>query len=120
MGVDDVGIDDDTEGGGRRVVRAVLLDVGEGFHDGSSQPLVQLSGGEVVGHVEIEGAAHDTLGDGEVQKAVELRSDAVVDGEGLQNTPPDGDIWNLLLRHVAPGKVDVPRPRDDTAQPVDN
>ena len=63
----------------------MLIDPREGLHDRRAHALVDLRGGQVVGDVEIEGAAHDALRDGETQEALQLRRDAVVPGEFVEH-----------------------------------
>ena len=92
-------IDHDTERAGRRV----HVDPGEGLHDRGPHALVDLRRGEVVRHVEVEGAAHHALRHGEVQEPLHLRADAVVAVEVTEHGRPDRNIWNLVLRHGPPG-----------------
>ncbi len=82
MGLDDVGIDHDTE---RAHVGVTALHLGEGFEDGCAHALVELRRGEVVGDVEVESAAHDALRNGQIEEAVQLRGDAVVGEKMVQH-----------------------------------
>ena len=74
----------------------LLVDPRERLHDRRAHALVDLRGGQVVRNVEVEGSAHDALGNGEVQEALQLRSDAVVVGELVEHGRPDRNIWNFV------------------------
>ena len=94
MGVGEIGIDHDTER--RRAGLRLLVDPREGLHDGRAHALGELRGGQIVRHVEVERAAHDALRNGEIQEALELRSDALVIGEFVEHRRPDRNIWNFV------------------------
>ena len=63
---------------------------------GAAHALGELRGGEIVRNVEVERAAHDALRNGEVEEALELRSDALVAGEFVEHGRPDRNIWNFV------------------------
>ena len=93
MRVDQLGVDDDAEGRRGRLG----VDVREGLHDGAAQALVERFGGERVRHVEVERSAHHALCDGEAQKPLHLRRDALIAVEVLEHGRPHRDIRNIVL-----------------------
>ena len=65
-----------------------LVEGADGVEEGDPAALLDHAAGELVRHLEVEGAGHDALGLDQAEEAVQLRGDAVVRLESVEHVLP--------------------------------